>query len=129
MAKIEIRGVRKLRKALKAIERDISGRGGRMVSAMTKATLLAHRFASIAVHVDTGRLKNSLHPEVNERGNDLVGSVSTNLSYAPYEFSLPGSGQWGTPHNTLIYTHEQTRGQVQALLENDLHLSIRTNIG
>jgi len=46
---------------------------------------MLHRYATGIVHVDTGRLKNSIFWEDDLAPNGLVGQVATNLSYAQWE--------------------------------------------
>ncbi len=55
--------------------------------AVAFATLGLHRFMTAIVHVDTGRLKNSLFPEVAEQ----TGRIFTNVNYAPYEEARGGT--------------------------------------
>jgi hypothetical protein len=52
----------------------------------------AQRYAAGVVHVDTGRLKNSLHASTNlqRAGNRLSASVTTNVEYAIYEHRRGG---------------------------------------
>lgn len=124
---IEIRGTAQVRKMLRAVEQSVS-REGRILGTLGKALLLMHRFATMAVHVKTGRLKNSLHTEIVARGNDLVGSILAGVNYADYEFRRPGYGEWPTPHNTLVYTHAQTGKAVSDMFDNDLAVAIRSAV-
>lgn len=124
---IQIKGVAKTKRALAKLEQYTSREGGALRS-ITKGILLMHRFATMAVHVRSGRLKNSLFTDVSLRGNDLVGSLLAGVDYADYEFRRPGFGNWPTPHNTLIYTHAQTGAAVSDMFENDLELAIRSSV-
>jgi phage gpG-like protein len=56
-----------------------------MRNQLTLALLQLQRYALGIVHVDTGRLKNSIFTELESRGNDLLGYVATNVEYAPFE--------------------------------------------
>lgn len=68
---------------------ETSGRG--LEDLISKATARAHRYTTMIVHVDTGRLKNSLFPRTHGRGNFAYGIVGTNVAYAPYEHDRGGS--------------------------------------
>jgi hypothetical protein len=124
---IEIRGAAKAKRALKKLEQYAS-REGKIVASLTKAVLMMHRFATGAVHVKTGRLKNSLHTVIETQGNDLVGQLLAGVNYADYEFRREGSGDWPTPHNTFVYTHAQTGMAAMDMFENDLDLAIRSAV-
>lgn len=62
-----------------------TGQGGGVRNSLLLALLQLQRYALGIVHVDTGRLKNSIFTDVEERGNDLTGHVATNVEYAPFE--------------------------------------------
>lgn len=49
------------------------------------------RYALGIVHVDTGRLKNSIFTDLEMGGGQLVGYVATNVDYAPAEEARGGS--------------------------------------
>lgn len=73
------------------IKRLAGSESGPLAQAMTLALNQLHRYASGIVHVDTGRLKNSLFvaPPVQQQ-NALVGAVATNVEYAIYEHNRGG---------------------------------------
>lgn len=52
---------------------------------MTLAVGMLHRYAAGIVHVDTGRLKNSIFWDVGSQGNSVIGYVATNVAYSIYE--------------------------------------------
>lgn len=58
---------------------------------VAKATLRAHRYTTMIVHVDTGRLKNSLWPRIQTRANEAYGTIGTNVVYAGAEHDRGGS--------------------------------------
>ena len=59
---------------------------------MQMALGMLHRHAVGIVHVDTGRLKNSLFWDLPQRRqNTLTGRVATNVEYAPFEERRGGS--------------------------------------
>ena len=64
--------------------------GHSLETRVAKATLRAHLYATKIVHVDTGRLKNSLYPRIQARGNTAYGIVGTNVAYAFYEHERGG---------------------------------------
>lgn len=80
----DIRGLKETQERMAALLQEISAGGG-LEAIMARATLRAHRYATMIVHVDTGRLKNSLFPRVSVKGNDVYGIVGTNVVYAPFE--------------------------------------------
>ena len=80
----EIKGLEETQERMATLLQEISAGGG-LEAIIAKATLRAHRYATMIVHVDTGRLKNSLFPRVSTRGNDVYGIVGTNVVYAPIE--------------------------------------------
>lgn len=53
--------------------------------------LQLQRYALGIVHVDTGRLKNSIFTDDETRGNNVIGYVATNVEYAPAEHARGGS--------------------------------------
>lgn len=87
---VEIEGLRETQEGLTRILQRV-GAGPGMAAIMARATLRAHRYTSAIVHVDTGRLKNSLFPTVQKTRNTVYGIVGTNVVYAPYEHARGGS--------------------------------------
>lgn len=67
-------------------------RGPGVEGAVAFATLRLHRHMTGIVHVDTGRLKNSLYPQVRRDplSGETVGRIFTNVLYAPYEEARGG---------------------------------------
>lgn len=88
MIELEIQGLEQAQARLGRLLEDVGPQG--LEGIMAKATLRAHRYASIVVHVDTGRLKNSLFPRTHRRGNEVYGVVGTNVVYAPVEHGRGG---------------------------------------
>jgi len=86
---LEITNLAKTQAHLVRLLQEASGRG--LEGLISKATARAHRYATMIVHVDTGRLKNSLFPRTHGRGNFAYGIVGTNVVYAPYEHDRGGS--------------------------------------
>lgn len=59
---------------------------------MRLAIGMLHRYATGIVHVDKGRLKNSIFWNLESpAGNDLIGHVATNVSYSIIEERRGGS--------------------------------------
>ncbi len=85
----EVRGLEEAQARMVELLREI-GAGGGLEAIIGRATLRAHRYATMIVHVDTGRLKNSLYPRVTGKGNDVYGVVGTNVVYAPIEEARGG---------------------------------------
>lgn len=65
--------------------------GGGLRNDLLLTLLQLQRYALGIVHVDTGRLKNSIFTEIEAHGNDLIGHVATNVAYAPFEERRGGS--------------------------------------
>lgn len=72
---------RAMRRAMEAMQPS-----GDAQAAVQFATLRLHRYMTSIVHVDTGRLKNSLFPKID----GLRGMIFTNVNYAAYEENRPG---------------------------------------
>ena len=61
---------------------------------MTQATARVHAQAKALAPVNTGNLAGSIHMDVTEKENEVIGRVYTNVSYAPYvEFGTGSKGQ------------------------------------
>lgn len=123
----EIRGAKKLQRGFQKLI-EYTDRG--IVSTMLKVVLMMHRFAFMATHVLSGRMRNSLAPIVEQRGNDLVGAIEYNVLYAVYEARRPGSGTnnalgRATPHNALMYTHAEKGAEASRIFANDLNQQVR----
>lgn len=86
----DVRDLAEAQRGLKQLIQNVSANGdleGHMVLALGQL----HRYASSIVHVDTGRLKNSLFVDTERSRNDLIGYVATNVEYAPMEEGRGGS--------------------------------------
>lgn len=88
--RIEIKQLAETQARLKRLLEDVSAQGG-LRGAIAKATLRALRYATAITHVISGRLKNSHFPRVGAQGNQVYGSVSTNVAYASIEHARGGS--------------------------------------
>lgn len=80
ISNIEIRGLIETQRKMEQTVRDL--RGNEFLSGMQKATLLVERDAKINAPVDTGRLRASLTPEVQQTGTTARGVVGSNVIYA-----------------------------------------------
>ncbi len=95
---VSARGIEPTQAYLRGV-RDLTT-ARRLASRMRFAVLMVHRYlmglsrdhppvGQVGVlPVRSGRLKNSLHPTVERRGNSVVGVEGTNLEYAPYVEAL-----------------------------------------
>jgi HK97 gp10 family phage protein len=52
---------------------------------ITDGTLMVQRVAKDLAPVKTGRLRNSIHIDIEGKGYDVVGRVYNNVEYAPYQ--------------------------------------------
>lgn len=84
----DVRGLREAQQGLQQLQANTSpdGMRGRVQLAIGQL----HRYASVIVHVLTGRLKNSLFMDIETAGNDVIGYVATNVDYAPIEDARGG---------------------------------------
>lgn len=82
-----------LQKELTRLQLEVDPRGG-MKDTMTLAVGMLHRYATGIVHVDTGRLKNSLFWNVETMGNTITGWMATNVEYSVHEDRRGGSHQF-----------------------------------
>jgi len=83
-------------KELERIQREIEAKvmalsGPEMFAAMRNATMAVLRDAKIFAPVDTGRLRASLTPSVDDLGDVIQGVVGSNVEYAPYQEFGTGS--------------------------------------
>lgn len=86
-ARIEIEGLKETQQRLVNVAQAISGADGKQKGILSRGILQLHRYMAGIVQVDTGRLKNSLHPFVEDR----EASIRTNVFYAlPLEFMAGG---------------------------------------
>jgi hypothetical protein len=79
--KVEVKRLKELQKKQEQMVRDLHGVP--MLNTMRRATLLVQRDAKLDCPVVTGRLRNSITPEVRAEGNDVQGVVGSNVEYAP----------------------------------------------
>lgn len=87
---VVIRGSEKTQRALADMQAQLEpGRG--MRSTMSLVVGMLHRYAASIVHVDSGRLKNSLFWGIGIQGDRVIGQVGTNVSYSIYEHARNGS--------------------------------------
>ena len=56
-----------------------------MYEPIKDATLLVQATAKDIAPVDTGRLRDSIRAKVGKRNGEVIGSVGTNVEYAPYQ--------------------------------------------
>ena len=71
--------------------------------AVKKATSFVHGQAKALAPVDTGRLRGSIHQNVEKKVNLVVGKVYTNLNYAPYvEFGTGIRGNGSYPYESEL---------------------------
>lgn len=75
---------------LQRLLREVDPQAG-LGETMKLAVGMLHRKATGVVHVDTGRLKNSLFWDVGRSGRSAVGLVGTNVMYSIFEERRGGS--------------------------------------
>jgi len=86
-----VRGIEETTAALGELKAKATP-GGRVGRILKLAAGQLLRYVLGIVHVDTGRLKNSMFQTPPEQsGNDLLAYVATNVEYAPYEHGRGGS--------------------------------------
>ena len=68
--------------------------------AVKKATVFVHGQAKMLCPVRTGKLRRSIHQEVNQKSKSVEGRVFTGVEYAPYvEFGTGISGAATYPYD------------------------------
>jgi phage gpG-like protein len=77
----EVRGLKEVQRKNEQMVRDLHGIP--MLNTMRRATLMVQRDAKLGCPVVTGRLRNSITPEVRAEGKDVQGVVGSNVEYAP----------------------------------------------
>lgn len=85
-----IRELEALQQELARLLREVDPNQG-LEESMTLALGMLHRFAAGIVHVDTGRLKNSLHWQTHNTQKSVFGSMGTNVSYSVFENARGGT--------------------------------------
>lgn len=90
MIESDLQGLQEAQSRLARLVQRV-GAGSGLRAIIARAVLRAHRYTTMIVHVDTGRLKNSLFPRVTMQSNQAYGVVGTNVMYAPYEHDRGGS--------------------------------------
>lgn len=78
----EVRGRLEAEQKIAQVVRDLKGEP--FLRAMRDSTLQVSRTAKRLAPVDTGRLRASITPEVRLSGNNVLGVVGSNVTYAPF---------------------------------------------
>lgn len=79
-----IKGLKETQREMERVVREL--RGGAVMGAMRKATLIVQAAAKRKAPVDTGRLRASITPEVRATpGSGIKGVVGSVVVYAPYQ--------------------------------------------
>lgn len=114
MLELEVLGLKETQDAALAVIHALQPDGA-AGSAVQFTVLGLHRYMTTIVHVISGRLKNSLFPQVD----GLTGMVITNVNYAPYEEALGGE------HAFMTRTEEEQGEQIaeQALKEFNVKIT------
>jgi hypothetical protein len=96
LMQLEARNLKQVQNRMLRAARELEP-GNAATEAIQFVTLGMHRYMTIIVHVRTGRLKNSLFPEIK----GTRGRIFTNVNYAPFEESRGG------PHAFMERTAKQ----------------------
>lgn len=112
---LEIRGLKETQEAATAVVQALQPDGA-AGAAVQFAVLGLHRYMSTIVHVDTGRLKNSLFPQID----GLTGMIVPNVVYAPYEEARGGS------HAFMTRTENEQSKQVSEATLKEFGVRITT---
>ena len=83
VTQIEIQGLKEAQAKTEQVVQDL--RGPPFVQGMRDATLIVQRQAKINAPVDTGRLRASITPKVEQHGSKVQGIVGSNVVYAPFQ--------------------------------------------
>lgn len=140
MATVKVKGLDKLHNKLNSIA-DI-----KVKKAVKKATAFVHGQAKELAPFDTGRLKGSIHMNVDVKYSYVIGKVYTNLKYAPYvEFGtgIRGDGSYPYSPDGLNLTYKKdwkgmkaqpymypalkgAEDYVKTMINEDIKLSIKS---
>lgn len=102
---VKINGIERLQKKLEQISTQDLKPG------VTKATGIVETAAKRLCPVKNGDLRRSIHMKVEENGQEVKGTVYTNMEYAPYvEFGTGRKGQGTYPYQVdgLTLEYRQT---------------------
>lgn len=92
-----------------------------VVASVQAACDLIEQTAKIYCPVDTGRLRDSIHTTIDESGKTVVGTVSTDVEYAPYQ-------EFGTykmaAHPFLRPAYDESKPVIRELFRSNLATSI-----
>ena len=113
LVKVEVEGLKEAQDRLTRLAQRL-GSGAGVEAIMARAMLRAHRYATMIVHVDTGRLKNSLFPRLSRAPNTIYAVVGTNVVYAPFEHARGGT------HAFFQRTIDEEGAAIMAQVEADV---------
>lgn len=82
-------GLAEAQAEIQRLAESVSGHG--LEANLNLVLLQLQRYALGIVHVDTGRLKNSIFTDMETERGGLVGHVATNVEYAPFEDARGGN--------------------------------------
>ena len=105
MVSVRIDGIQKLQEKLEHLTL------ADMAPAIKQATAAVETQAKLLVPVDSGELRRSIHPKVEQSPEEIVGTVYTTKEYAAYvEFGTGRKGQGTYPHQVegLTLEYRQT---------------------
>jgi len=78
----EVRGLHETQRKLEQVIADLQG--DEMTENMRAAVLILERGVKVLAPVDTGRMRASIVPAVEQRFGKIVGRVGTPVEYAPH---------------------------------------------
>ena len=110
---VEIKGLKETQQRLEKALEQLSAGGG-LDAIIARATLRAHRYATMITHVDTGRLKNAHAPVVQNAGNEVYGVVGNNTAYAAIE------AERGGDHDFYARTVREEGPKIVAEVESEV---------
>jgi HK97 gp10 family phage protein len=91
-----VKGVAEVGRKLEQVAEDL--RGKPFVDGMRRALMAITNDAKREAPVDTGRLRNSIAPEVRVEGKVVMGVVGSNVKYAPHMELGTGTFAGGSRH-------------------------------
>lgn len=105
----EVKGVKETEAKLQQVSDDLHG--SPMEEGMRDATAIVLGTAKRYATVDTGRMRNSITPEVRNMGATIQGVVGSNVVYAPYQElgtrphwpPIQALTVWASRHGTTAY--------------------------
>lgn len=106
---VEVRNLLAVTRKLEQVTGDL--RGEEFLNGMREATMIVTNDAKLLAPVDSGRLRNSITPEIRSEGRVTMGVVGSNVKYAaaqetgtrPFMPPVKALETWARRHGTSAW--------------------------